>query len=40
VIRNVRTYGIVLQAVAIVVGIFVGIQLFEWATGTTVSLGF
>jgi hypothetical protein len=38
--RNLRTYSIVLQAVAIVAGIWVGIQLFEWGTGTTVSIGF
>jgi hypothetical protein len=37
---NIRTYGIVLQAVAIVAGVWIGIQLFEWGTGTTVSIGF
>ena len=39
-IRNQRTYGWVLQAVAAVAGLWVGIQLFEWGTGSTVSIGF
>jgi hypothetical protein len=37
--RNVWIYGLVLQLVAIAVGIWVGIELFEWATDSTVVFG-
>ena len=37
--RNRRTYAIVLQLVAIGFGIWAGIQIFEWATGSHVSVG-
>lgn len=37
--RNVWIYGLVLQLVAIGVGIWVGIELFEWATDSTVVFG-
>jgi hypothetical protein len=38
--RNLRRYAIVLQLTAIVVGIVVGIQIYESATGASVSIGF
>jgi hypothetical protein len=38
--RTVRRYAILLQVAAIAVGIFVGIQLYESATGASVSIGF
>lgn len=37
--RNIWIYGLVLQLVAIGVGIWVGIQIFEWATDSTVVFG-
>jgi hypothetical protein len=37
---NRRTYAIVLQLVAIGFGIWAGIQIFESATGSHVSVGF
>jgi hypothetical protein len=33
-----RRYGLVLQLVAIAVGIWVGIEIFEWGSGSTVSI--
>lgn len=36
---NARRFAIVLQLVAIGIGIWSGIQLFEWATGSSVSVG-
>jgi hypothetical protein len=36
--RNIWIYGLVLQLVAIVVGIWVGIEIFEWASDTSVSI--
>jgi hypothetical protein len=38
--RNLRVYAIVLQLAGIAGGIYGGIQLFEWVTGSNVSLGF
>lgn len=38
--RTQRTYAIVLHVVGIVVGIWAGMELYEWATGTDVSIGF
>lgn len=37
---NLRIYAWILQLVAIGAGIWIGIELFEWATGSTVSFGF
>ncbi len=37
---NLRTYAIVLQLAGIAAGIYFGMQLFEWVTGSKVSLGF
>jgi hypothetical protein len=37
--RNIWISGLVLQLVAIGVGIWVGIELFEWATDSTVVIG-
>ena len=37
---NVRATSIVVQLVAIAVGIWVGIAIFEWATGNDVRFGF
>jgi hypothetical protein len=37
---NLRIYAWVLQLVAIGVGIWLGIEIFEWATGSTVTIGF
>ncbi len=37
---NLRIYAWVLQLVAIGVGIWIGIEIFEWATGSTVTIGF
>jgi hypothetical protein len=34
------TRSLVVQVVAIAVGIFVGVQIFEWVTGSTVHVGF
>jgi len=36
--RNVWIYGLVLQLVAIGVGIWVGIEIFEWASDSSVSI--
>lgn len=36
--RNVWIFGLVLQLVAMGVGIWVGIELFEWATASNVSM--
>jgi hypothetical protein len=33
-------FGLVLQLVAIAVGIWLGIQIYEWGSGTTVSVHF
>jgi len=38
--RTLRTMAIALQCAAIVGGIFAGMELFEWATGSEVSFGF
>ena len=38
--RTVRNTGIAIQAAAIAAGLWCGIQLFEWATGSSVSIGF
>jgi hypothetical protein len=38
--RTLRNVAIALQCAAIVAGIFGGIELFEWATDSKVSLGF
>ncbi|MSO78348.1 MAG: hypothetical protein EXQ79_01935 [Acidimicrobiia bacterium] len=38
--RNLRVYAIVLQLAGIAGGIYFGMQLFEWVTGSKVSLGF
>ena len=38
--RNLWRYGLVLQLVAIAVGIWVGIKIFEWGSGTTVTIHF
>ena len=37
---NLRIYAWVLQLVAMAAGIWFGIEVFEWATGSTVSFGF
>jgi hypothetical protein len=37
---TVKRLGIAIQIAAIVFGIWAGIQLVEWATGSSVSLGF
>jgi hypothetical protein len=37
---NVRIFAWVLQLVAIAFGIWIGIEIFEWATGSTVTFGF
>jgi hypothetical protein len=37
---NVRRTSLVVQLVAIAVGIWVGIVIFEWASGADVRLGF
>jgi len=36
--RNIWIYGLVLQLVAIVVGIWVGIEIFEWASDSSVTI--
>jgi len=36
--RNLWRYGLMLQLVAIAVGIWVGIELYEWGTGSTISI--
>jgi hypothetical protein len=36
----VRRFGLVLQLVAIVVGIWAGIEVFEWGSGSTVTITF
>jgi len=36
--RRVRRFGLILQLVAIGVGIWAGIQIFEWGSGSTVSI--
>jgi hypothetical protein len=36
--RSLWRYGLVLQLVAIAVGIWAGIQIFEWGSGSTVSI--
>jgi hypothetical protein len=38
--RTIRKWGIGLQVASIATGIWAGIQLFEWATGSSVSIGF
>lgn len=38
--KNVRYLAYTLHAVAIPVGIWIGIQLYEWMSGTEVSFGF
>jgi hypothetical protein len=38
--RNLRRYAIALQLLALVVGIYTGIQIYESVTGATVSFGF
>jgi hypothetical protein len=38
--RRLRTFAIGLQAVAVVAGLLGGMELFEWATGSSVSFGF
>lgn len=38
--RSLRTFAIVLQLAGIAAGIYFGMQLFEWVTGSKVSLGF
>jgi hypothetical protein len=38
--RTLRNVSIALQCAAIVGGIFAGMELFEWATGSKVSFGF
>jgi hypothetical protein len=38
--KNHRYFAYTLHAVAIVVGIWIGIELYEWVTGEAVSLGF
>ena len=35
--KNVLGFAIVLQIAAIVAGIWIGIQIFEWGTGASVS---
>jgi hypothetical protein len=35
--KNVLGFGIVLQIVAVVAGIWIGIQIYEWGTGASVS---
>jgi hypothetical protein len=37
---NVRRRSLVVQLAAIAVGIWVGIAIFEWVSGTDVRLGF
>jgi hypothetical protein len=37
---SVRRYGLVLQLVAIAVGIWVGIEIFEWGSGSEVTITF
>ena len=37
---TVKRIGIAVQISALVFGLWAGIMLFEWATGTSVSLGF
>jgi hypothetical protein len=38
--RSLRTYAIVIHVVGIAAGVYGGMQLFEWVTGSKVSLGF
>ena len=38
--RSLRTYAIVLHLAGIAAGIYGGMQLFEWVTGSKVSIGF
>jgi hypothetical protein len=38
--RTVWRYGLVLQLVAIAVGIWLGIKIFEWGSGATVTIHF
>jgi hypothetical protein len=38
--KNVRYLAYALHVVAIIVGIWIGIELYEWVTGADVSLGF
>lgn len=35
--KNVRVFGIALQILAIVAGIWIGIQIYEWGSGASVS---
>jgi hypothetical protein len=37
---SLRISAWVLQLVAIAFGLWIGIQIFEWATGSTVTIGF
>jgi hypothetical protein len=37
---TIKRIGIAVQIGAVVFGIWAGITLFEWATGTQVSIGF
>ncbi|MCJ7670650.1 MAG: hypothetical protein MUP67_01215 [Acidimicrobiia bacterium] len=37
---NLRVYAWALQLVAIAFGMWIGIEIFEWATGSTITFGF
>lgn len=37
---NVRRVSLVVQLVAIAIGIWIGIAIFEWGSGADVRLGF